>query len=587
MSAPLDVLGVLDGLRNNEEFFNEHLAGHLRSSPTEPYYKYSSSLENQRVLPFTHSVRSMERTKEAGVQAQPVTMKSVSFTKPPQPGTSSFTFAKEPIRPRPPSDARSGLYLILQGRPAHRRDQVQDVPDPQRHAKKAARGPLKVKVFLDTHLGIYMPTLDTDASGKAKQHSVVVPVDRTATVENVIETVLQHLHADIEKMATNKGPPSSPAPQLNARKYQLLLAEDDGSADLDYPVLQKDQEIARFGASMFVLCKDPDYAPNGNGDLANSPTIYSTILRNTLKVYLPSKEHHLLQYQPELSLREVLVKVCRKRMIDPDLFTFVSQRHAELDMDQRVENLGDIQLHMVMKSSGLMRSVTAVLKPLTNAHRRGTSSSESPHLSSHGGQASDPRLDRREGLTASGGIDRANPPGTTATVSGRTITINTGGTASGFALTTSASASSDLLLDSQGAPQLIHSKVSQKLGLPSQFFFPPSSASEYVQYPVIKTNKYGKRQERIMGIDGERITNSHPSSAKPGSRTRRPSRALQDVVKVSLAPNKGSAYHLGLTRQFFVEYKDSTQVFESDKAEEIVARINFIMSTKKNKGKEL
>jgi len=79
----------------------------------------------------------------------------------------------------------------------------------------------------------------------------------------------------------------------------------------------------------------------------------------------------------------------------------------------------------------------------------------------------------------------------------------------------------------------VHSKVTQKLGLPQQYFFSPAIVAQYVvflcilllslkfliilqQYSVIKINKFGKRQERIMGIDSERITNCLPPNSKTG-----------------------------------------------------------------------
>ena len=47
------------------------------------------------------------------------------------------------------------------------------------------------------------------------------------------------------------------------------------------------------------------------------------------------------------------------------------------------------------------------------------------------------------------------------------------------------------------------------------------------QYTVIKINKYGKKQERVMGIDRERITNSMPVN-KPNKTNR--------VSLISLTP---------------------------------------------------
>lgn len=83
---------------------------------------------------------------------------------------------------------------------------------------------------------------------------------------------------------------------INSKACQLLLAEEDGKADTDTPVLQRDVEIHRFGCTSFALCKDPDYNTGSE-------------VKPTFKVVLPTKEYQVLSLNKTLSLRQVLEKV--------------------------------------------------------------------------------------------------------------------------------------------------------------------------------------------------------------------------------------------------------------------------------------
>lgn len=38
-------------------------------------------------------------------------------------------------------------------------------------------------------------------------------------------------------------------------------------------------------------------------------------------------------------------------------------------------------------------------------------------------------------------------------------------------------------------------------------------AHQYAEYPVVKVNQRGKKQRRILGVDGEKIYNKNPDAA--------------------------------------------------------------------------
>jgi len=339
-------------------------------------------------------------------------------------------------------------------------------------------------------------------------NKVNVKIVPNATVEQLIDVVVRQLNVLLEKTRVEDAIVSP----INPKACQLMLAEEDGRPDVDTPVLQRDVEIHRFGCTSFALCKDPDYNMSE--------------VKPTLKVMLPSKEYQVLSLNNTLTVRHVLEKVCRKRLLDPLVHYLVSSKDPsgpDLDLDKCIDDLDTNEMILRVKSQRRQSMITRI----------------SNNIGSIGSIRSKSKCDLTDTLA----------------------------------------------VDITSAPQPVHSKVTQKLGLPPQYFFSPAMVAQYVEYTVIKINKYGKRQERIMGIDGERITNCLPPNSKAG-KTHRPFRPITTVSRayvVDKASQPPTAPLGGMStkdqkKQFCIEYNDGVCVYESDKADAIVSRINFILS---------
>jgi hypothetical protein len=232
----------------------------------------------------------------------------------------------------------------------------------------------------------------------------------------------------------------------------------------------------------------------------------------TFKVILPSKEYQVLSYKKSLSLGQVLEKVCSKRQLDPMVHYFVYTT-GNKDVEINLDALvSDLETTEVTMKCRISRKHT-VKNPLR------------PTLRS--------RSRNDVFAPSSEGHDSLAPP-------------------------------------------VLNPKLSRHLGVPKEFFWSPASVATYVQYTVIKINKYGKKQERIMGIDRERITNSMPVT-KP-HKTNRPARLMSDVVKAFI-PERPTPISPSIRKPFSIEFKDGkTQDYESEKADEIVARVNYIVA---------
>jgi len=108
--------------------------------------------------------------------------------------------------------------------------------------------------------------------------------------------------------------------------------------------------------------------------------------------------------------------------------------------------------------------------------------------------------------------------------------------------------------------------ITKRLG--PMFFYTPQSACKYQEFTVIKQKQFQK-QERVLGIDDKKITNS---KSKANDKTKRPERAVMDVTKVWVNPSKAN--------QFFIEFKDKTYKYESSQTDEIVAKITYLLQMK-------
>eukprot|EP00002_Diphylleia_rotans_P025123 TRINITY_DN4974_c0_g1_i1.p1 TRINITY_DN4974_c0_g1~~TRINITY_DN4974_c0_g1_i1.p1 ORF type:complete len:501 (+),score=105.77 TRINITY_DN4974_c0_g1_i1:70-1572(+) len=112
--------------------------------------------------------------------------------------------------------------------------------------------------------------------------------------------------------------------------------------------------------------------------------------------------------------------------------------------------------------------------------------------------------------------------------------------------------------------------------------FSEFTASQYKEYDVYKTNKHGVRQERIMGIDREKIYNMLPKNANGflGSKAaKRPSRYIEDVHSIRLEEDRPSFFTIVFKEggnQYSMEYS-----FEAKGgpviASEIVAKVEFLL----------
>lgn len=106
--------------------------------------------------------------------------------------------------------------------------------------------------------------------------------------------------------------------------------------------------------------------------------------------------------------------------------------------------------------------------------------------------------------------------------------------------------------------------------------FTETMANAYQEWNVVKKNKFGRKQERVFGVDGKKIYNSKRGQLKGGNQTgvQRAERSIATIVKMEILPLD--------PKTFRITWMDDRDVYnieytcETDReCSEIVTKINY------------
>jgi hypothetical protein len=104
------------------------------------------------------------------------------------------------------------------------------------------------------------------------------------------------------------------------------------------------------------------------------------------------------------------------------------------------------------------------------------------------------------------------------------------------------------------------------------------TANAYQEWTVIKKNKFGRKQDRYIGIDGERVYNSKRGQYSSGSGVYRAQRDISQIRKVELVREDNEHKTLRITwldnrDQYDLEYTCETP----RDCSEIIAKLKYLM----------
>jgi len=106
-----------------------------------------------------------------------------------------------------------------------------------------------------------------------------------------------------------------------------------------------------------------------------------------------------------------------------------------------------------------------------------------------------------------------------------------------------------------------------------------SDATQYKVYDVIKINKYGHRQERVMGIERDKIYNQIPKRDKgflPSRTTKKTVRYIEDVDKVEIMEDNPTHFRIEFSEGNTKTHTTHYEAKSKREAAEIVARIKYL-----------
>jgi hypothetical protein len=106
--------------------------------------------------------------------------------------------------------------------------------------------------------------------------------------------------------------------------------------------------------------------------------------------------------------------------------------------------------------------------------------------------------------------------------------------------------------------------------------FTEAMANAYQEWNVVKKNKFGRKQERVFGVDGKKIYNSKRGQLRGGNQTgvQRAERNISTIVKLDILAQD--------PKTFRITWMDDRDVYNIEytcetgrECAEIVAKINY------------
>lgn len=161
-----------------------------------------------------------------------------------------------------------------------------------------------------------------------------------------------------------------------------------------------------------------------------------------------------------------------------------------------------------------------------------------------------------------------------------------------------------------GTNQFSHSALSSAtpnnalLTMISQFT--ETAANAYQEWNVVKKNKFGRKQERIFGVDGKKVYNAKRGQLRGGNQAgvQRAERDISTIVKIEIIADEHSQQQqtsattnstnstfnvIGISRTFRITWADNNDIYNieytcdtSRECIEIVAKVKYVLGRLRN-----
>lgn len=351
--------------------------------------------------------------------------------------------------------------------------------------------------------------------------SIKIRLKENGTVDDAIKLVLSR-----QRESGNE-------PHLagSSSSYELRLHDEDGEPEDDFPALERSREVKHFdtdGVHEYCLCviegKEPTSDKNAEEGVDN------TADGRLLRINMPNGLHTTIDKHAILSLRDLIPVLARKYRL-PLYYETVQFEVSEEDQEK---------LHMMSNVLELSTQIDNLNVNTIELTTKKYADSPAYGLQELNGYSSLKRMHSAES-NASGGTGRTKARGQSG-------------------------------------------KGNKGLKRPpeSAFLYNEVTAAIYKEWTIVKTNRWGRRQKRIIGVDLSKIYNkkiSDGSKQRRGSVSgvRRAERLITDVKSIEYVegvPTNFKITHAEGDGQQVLEYEAETP----HECVEIVVKIKTILN---------
>ncbi|ELR21189.1 uncharacterized protein ACA1_285480 [Acanthamoeba castellanii str. Neff] len=381
---------------------------------------------------------------------------------------------------------------------------------PQPSAAAAGKSFLSAAISQwETALAVGIYVCCTTTTG-AKVPPLRVRVPEGATVERVLK--------EVRRKASEVGMPFNMDPQA----YSLRIAEDDGTPDYDTPQLNADVEVKRFPQLRFCMVDSPLFVKSVASTSTSAVTSISS--PRLLRVAMGADQFQTFEKGKDLKLKDILWRVCTK---------------SSMDYTQHALHLinSDEPLPLDMPAADVPGDMLTLVKKERASKYRGSRSSSS--------------------LVRSSAKARPGP------------------LSSGKKIPTLFRSQVNMLDSKEPSDDDEEEDESRDtpFGKPSFTFWNKEKAFRLKRYEVTKMTKFNIKQERVLGIDRDRITNASKRKSGEPSGSQPTWKLIKNVVEAKVSETKSSQFTLTFEEEGKENVTHTFEALNPQEACEIVEKI--------------
>ena len=411
-----------------------------------------------------------------------------------------------------------------------------------------------------------------------------IHVAKTATVEQAIVAVLERSR---DKFGKRK-----------PERYEMRMHDSDGLPDDDFPALDRASVISEMGSNEFCLCdlKGGDDDTDDERDATPAPTpppaqIAATAIpltrtravgerkANQITVCFDDLKYTKLKKTEVYLDKDTTALGLLKKVVggQKEPLPILAEEYQLRVSDTEMERLGMLVSVLRPEDDLLALGIKTVFvctrkykdTPLDGEKMDKLKTNMNQEAKKANQQRGEMDQARKDDVNA-GGAGNAG-----AAKNGPQVTIKD--TKSGVMTPLNVKSKDGLGSKSTGKSSAkANAKTKAGAAEPDPIIMNELKAAMYEEYPVTKTNNWGKNQQRMLGIDAHKLYNKARSEGGFGGSVKHAERLIADVIHCEVNPNNPKAFSIKVREP--LGNNTTTLNYEAQTAEDaakIVAKIKY------------